>query len=162
VEVKFEEKWVEPIHELKAYMDLKKIDSITVANAIKISDKILSHLKTQRTTLTAERLYSIGKFYKDPIAITINAIYPNLRLPNRLIKTFEKEEETELGKLFFPKQKKHATLKEISYKTGISVDRLRDIMSKKSTIIRASELILLEMASERKTGELFTYLFKSK
>jgi hypothetical protein len=71
-----------------------------------------------------------------------------------------KNERSELENAIFQYPTNYMSLEEISYLTDIDIDRLKDIISKTTVIISASELILLEKVKKLKKGTLFKIKFK--
>lgn len=148
----------EPEHKLKEYLDSKKESDIDLIASTGMGKSIISKLKSFDTTLSAERLYIISKVYKDELENTITSIYPDLILPKKPKKDFN-EKRTPLENILLPLPKDHMSLEEMSYLTDIDIERLKEILSKPTVVISASELILLEKVKNLKAGTLFKAVF---
>ena len=146
---------------LKAYLD--KLDTM-------FPDKKHNSVITSRTSIDSKELYKLkeeegirfaaDKFYEmhlaidQPITEAIDNIFPNVVLPNRPPKDFKRR--SELGSALFGSY----TEDEIEYKTGISKLRLKALLEQADVITLASEVILIELATQRSKGSLFKQLFK--
>lgn len=107
------------------------------------------------TRFAAEKFYKIHLAIERPIEEIANKVYPDLRLPEKPHKDF-KRNKSDLGNILLGK----FSQEEIEYKTDIKHLRLKSILKDNEIIILASELILIELATERKKGSLFKQLFK--
>lgn len=148
----------EPGHKLKEYLESKKESDIDLTASTGMGKSVISKLKSFDTTLSAERLYIISKVYKDELEDTITSIYPDLKLPNKPKKDF-KDERSILENILLPLPKGYMSLEEIAYLTDIDIDRLKEILTKSTVVISASELILLEKVKNLKAGTLFKAVF---
>lgn len=151
-------KRIEPQHKLKEYLASKKNSNIDFNLSTGMGKSIVSKLNNHSTTLSAERLYLIIKTYSDRFEEAMDLIYPNLELPIKRSKTFENN-RTILEDILFPLPKNYMPLEEISYKTDIDIERLKEILTKPTVVVSASEMILLEKVKNIKKGSLFNAQF---
>lgn len=151
-------KRLEPEHKFKEYLDSKTESNIDLFASTGIGKSTISKLKGFDIILSAERLYIISKVYSDDLKSTINSIFPDLELPSKPKKDFA-DERSILENILLPLPKGHMSLEEMSYLTDIDIDRLKEILSKSTVVISASELILLEKVKKLKAGTLFKAIF---
>lgn len=151
-------KRTEPQHKLREYLETKKDSQYDITDSIEIKRPDLTKLKNFSTVLSAERFYKIVKFYNDDIASVIDYIFPDLKLPNKPKKKFG-DERSIIENILLPLPKDYMSLEEIAYLTDIDIDRLKEILSKSTVVISASELILLERVKKLKPGTLFKAVF---
>ncbi|MCW2263128.1 MULTISPECIES: hypothetical protein [Sphingobacterium] len=153
-------KRTEPQHKLREYLETKKHFKYDLSESTGIKKPDLTKLKNFDTILSAERFSIITNFYLDNFENTIDTIFPDLQLPIKESKDF-KNERSELENSIFQYHPDYMSIEEISYLTDIDIDRLKEIISKPTVIISASELILLEKVKKFKKGFLFKIKFKN-
>lgn len=147
---------------LKAYLD--KLDTLfpgkkhnsVITSRTSIDSKELYKLKEENgIRFAADKFCEIQLAIDQPIAEVIDNIFPNVTLPDKPPKEFKRR--SELGNVLFGPY----TEDEIEYKTGIPKLRLKALLEKPDVTTLASELILIELATQRKKGSLFKHLFKN-
>lgn len=151
-------KRIEPKHKLKEYLDSKSDSKIDLYKSSGIKAPDITKLKNFSTILSAERLTLLTKVFSDDLEFVIDAVFPDLQLPNKPEKDFKKE-RTILENTLFPLPQDYMSLEEMSYLTDIDIDRLKEIIDKPTVVISASELILLEKVKKLSKGRLFKLKF---
>lgn len=101
--------------------------------------------------LTAEVFYRIYTAFGDTCTKATKIVYPNLDLkPNK----YKPKERNSFGKFMFQFETSVNSIEEISVKTGIDENRLKDLYFRRGSL-EAYELLLIEKAVGEKQGELF-------
>ncbi len=93
--------------------------------------------------------------------VVLKQVYPNLKLVNsdNPLSNKIKPSTTSIGKILFSLEE--YTFEIISHKTGIKINRLRNLATKETTILLSHQLYLIELATDRKPGTLFNKLFEN-
>lgn len=91
----------------------------------------------------------------------LSKVFPKTKLKTDWRKNLKNKKientSTDLGFLLLEEENSRAI---ISAKTGITVERLRDLSNKVSSELLAEELYLIELAYNKSPGELFTKLYR--
>lgn len=142
------------------YIIKNGLASIDIHAKTSIPTSDISRYKNGRTELIpAERIYLISLIVKDSLKEFLLKIYPKVALQNEtrpLVRTSSLL-TTAFGVLI--NSIDDYTLNTISFKTGIAVKRLKDLSSKKNSIIWGHELLLIELATNVEPGVYFKKLF---
>ncbi|MEJ2901676.1 hypothetical protein WAE58_04545 [Pedobacter panaciterrae] len=154
-------KEIAPENSFGTYLTIKNISNVEIYSKTGIPVSDLSKMRNgEIKSIPAKRLYLISLISGDPIAATLEAVYPNLLLVHEIDPASNKIKATTtpVGSVLFSLEQH--TFEIISYKTGIKLSRLRNLATKESAVILSHELYLIEMACNRKPGSLFDKLFK--
>ncbi len=148
-----------PENSLSSFLTKRKIANIDIHAATGIPTVEISKLRNGLIKkISAKKLVLIMLSIGENIADVIEEIYPNLSLMN-ITPGIKISNQTMLGKFFDSVEDN--TIKIISYKTGITIGRLKSLKTKSNAIPLAHELFLIELATEQKIGSLFNLLFKN-
>lgn len=150
-----------PDNSLGPYLTKRKIDSIEiyVKTGIPVSD-IRKMRSLEIEAIPAIRLYLISLMNKvENIEQLLLKIYPSLKLINtgKPISRNVKVDSSDIGILLFSLE--DFDLDNLSYRTGIKRDRLLRLTKLDRAKIDAHELFLIEMAANKKAGDLFKVLY---
>jgi DNA-binding Xre family transcriptional regulator len=150
-----------PENLLGPYLTKKGKDSVEICEKTGIPIGSIRKMRSGETkAIPAIELYKISLVTKDSISNVLKEVYKNLKLnaTNKVISTHIKADTTELGKVIFALE--DYDLNNLAYRTGIKRDRLHRLTKLDTSKIQSHELYLIEMASDKETGELFANLFK--
>lgn len=118
----------------------------------RISKGQISKLKTRQVErLTAEVFYRIYTAFGDSCTKAIKTIYPDLDLK---LNKYTPKARNAFGKFMKQFETSDNSIEEISAKTGINENRLKDLYFRRASL-EAYELLLIEKAVGKKQGELF-------
>lgn len=129
--------------------ELSKHSSISQGELSKI-------LNSTRKGLKAKTFYSLYSAFGDSCTSAANLVFPNLDLN---LKIYQPKMRNEFGRFMHKYEINVNTIEEISIKTGINENRIKDLYFRKGSL-EAYELILIEKAIGKKKGELFDELFQ--
>ncbi|NVM66896.1 transcriptional regulator with XRE-family HTH domain [Mucilaginibacter sp. SG538B] len=136
------------------------ISNIDVTVKTNIPSYEISRIRNgEIVAINADKFYLISLAINISIDIFLKRAYSNLKLVNEGVITRlpNSTDVTSLGAILKPYEDN--SLKGISLKTGIALQRLKDLSKKKTAIVLAHELILIEMALGKTPGDLFKELF---
>jgi transcriptional regulator with XRE-family HTH domain len=157
-------KKIDARNELGSYLAGLEITGAEICSRTGISKSDLSKLSSGLTSrLTAEKFYSINRAVETDITDMLVKVFPNASLVSdwkQAIKNKKQEKTATPFGFFLLKEENSRTI--ISAKTGISVERLRDLSNKLNAEILAIELYLIELALNKIPGEVFEELFRQK
>lgn len=118
----------------------------------------ISKLKSGKVKkLTAETFYRIINVFNDTIPNASKMIYP---AETFTLQAYKVKERNTFGKLMHNIEVSKYSIQEISQKSGISEIRLNELYYRNGSL-EAYELILIEKAVNKNSGELFKELFKN-
>ena len=106
--------------------------------------------------LSAKSFYLLITAFGDSFSRAIPMIYPNLK--NNKLKIFQPKRRNTFGSLMRKYEISENSIEEISAKTGITEIRLSELYFRQGAL-EAYELILIEKAVGKKSGELFEQLY---
>lgn len=136
-------------------LHLKWSDKILVEKS-RVSKGQISKLKAgQVERLTAEVFYKIYSAFGDSCAKASKVVYPDLDLK---LNKYKPKERNNFGKFMQQFETSKNSIEEISAKTGIDENRLKDLYYRRGAL-EAHELLLIEKAVGKKQGELFGEVF---
>lgn len=134
------------------------IDKDLVEN-IGLSKGQVSKLKNGSVErLTAEVFYRIYTAFGDTCTSAVKVVYPDLNLK---LNKYKPKERNTFGKFIQQLETSVNSLEEISVKTGIDENRLKDLYFRRGSL-EAYELLLIEKAVGKKQGELFEGFYGKK
>jgi len=140
----------------KRLAELNWQDKILVEKST-LSKSQISKLKNGSIEkLSAETFYLLIQAFGDKFSTAISIIYPHLQEKN--IKKYQPKNRNIFGTLMNKYEISTNSLEEISAKTGISEIRLAELYFRKGAL-EAYELILIEKAIGKRSGELFEELY---
>jgi len=147
-------------HYIHIYINQKlkelKILDTELSDSANVSKGQISKLKHGLTDrLTAKTYYSIIKAFNESFAEAEKIVFPRISL--NLLK-FEGAKRNSFGKMMQTFEVKVNSIEEIAHKTNIDLNRLKSLYYRKSSP-EAYELILIEKALGKKSGELFEVLY---
>lgn len=123
-----------------------------------LSGEISKIIKKDRKTISAHNFYKIIVNSGDSIANAITSIYPH---PDLTLKAYLPKSRTSFGEFMRQEIEGPNHFEEIAGKTGIEESRLREIYFRTGSP-EPYELLLIEKAVGKKTGELFEMYFGGK
>ncbi|WP_028296192.1 helix-turn-helix domain-containing protein [Olivibacter sitiensis] len=145
-------------HNINNYIN-KKLDELKwldkmLANKSGVSKSQVSKLKKgQVDRLTAETYYKIYTAFGDSCLNATKIVFGNIRL-----KGYKTQGRTPFGKFMLQFEVSKNSIEEISVKTGIDENRLKDLYFRKGSL-EAYELLLIEKAVDKNQGELFEEIY---
>lgn len=143
---------------VKRLDELKWLDKV-LSDKTGISKGQVSKLKKGTVDrLTAEVYYNIYKAFGDNCSKATEIVYPNLDLK---LNKYKPKERNAFGKFMEQFENSVNSIEEISVKTGIDENRLKDLYFRKAAL-EAYELLLIEKAVGKKQGELFEEFYGQK
>jgi len=143
-------------HQISDYIsdrltDLGWIDRILVQKSGLSKGQISKLKKGMVERLTAETFYKIYTAFGDSCSKAAKIVYPSLNLK---MKTFTPLKRTNFGRFMLQFEESKNLPEEISRKTGIEDERIKEIYFRKGAL-EAYELLLIEKAVGKGQGELF-------
>lgn len=124
-----------------------------------ISQSELSKLKNEgREGLTPKKFYKLYKGFGDTCINAAKAVYPELDLT---LNEYLSEQRSPFGQYMATHEVIKNSIDVIAVKTGISLSRLKE-MYFKTGAPKSYELLLIEKAIGKKTGEVFEELYEEK
>lgn len=137
----------------------KKLDTKSLAAKSKLSETEIRRLKKDGTRLSLSPItfYKLITAFEDSFQDAIEIVYPGCDFT---LKKHIPKERNEFGKLMSRFESSVNSLEEISDKTGITLNRLKQIYFK-TGFPDSYELILLEKAVGLPPGDLFKELLGS-
>ncbi|WP_316841982.1 hypothetical protein [Pedobacter gandavensis] len=149
-------------NELGAYLANQSLKSTDICKITGLRAPDLSKLSSGITSrLPADTFYRIHRAINSDIVDMLTKVFPKTKLnpdwQKRLKNKKLENTSTDLGFLLLNEENSRAI---ISAKTGITVERLRDLSNKISSELLAEELYLIELAYNKTPGEFFTKLYK--
>lgn len=156
-------KIIEPNHLIVDYINSRfkslKWTIKDLANNSTVSQGEISKiLKGTRKGLKAKTLYSLYTAFGDTCAKATKAVYPDLNLK---LDKYKPKTRTPFGEVMLQFEESKNSIEEISIKTGIDENRLKDLYFRKAAL-EAYELLLIEKAVGKKQGELFEEFYSQK
>ncbi|SKC10660.1 hypothetical protein SAMN05660841_04272 [Sphingobacterium nematocida] len=154
------QKLIEPHHSIANYIN-NRLESLnwTVADlAVKstISQGEISKILTgARKGLKADVFYKIYTAFGDSCVKASKIVYADLDLK---LQKYKPKERNTFGTFMEQFETTVNSLEEISVKTGIDENRLKDLYFRKGSL-EAYEMLLIEKAIGKKPGELFANLY---
>lgn len=147
-----------PDNNLNSFLTKRNIANIEIHAKTGIPTVEISKLRNGLIKkVSAKKLFLILLSIGENIEDVAEEIYPNLSLIN--IKPEVKiSKQTMLGR--FLDSVEENTIKIISFKTGITAQRLKSLKLKSNAIPLSHELLLIELATKQKPGSLFKLLYK--
>lgn len=153
-------KLIEPQHSIANYIN-NRLESLnwTVADlAVKSTisqGEISKILAGARKGLKADVFYKIYSGFGDSCSKATKLVYPDLDLK---LKKYKPKARNTFGAFMERFETSINSIEEISVKTSIDENRLKDLYFRKGSL-EAYEMLLIEKAIGKKAGELFTALF---
>lgn len=144
------------LHNIAKYI-VKRLDELKwqdklLAEKTNISKGQISKLKNEPPDkLSAQTFYSIVKGFDDDIKMATKIVYPNLKIKTIV---YNPEKRNKFGNFMLQFESNKNLIEEIAYKTGIEENRLKELYYRKGSL-EAYELILIENAIGKRSGELF-------
>ncbi|QEM09139.1 hypothetical protein [Mucilaginibacter rubeus] len=138
------------------------ISNIDISVKTNIPTYKISRIRNGETVaIEADKFYLISLAAAIPIEDFLKRAYCNLKLIDGGVVYQSKKPSslTSLGAILKPYEDN--SLKGISLRTGITLQRLKDLSGKKSAKVLAHELCLIEMAIGKNPGDLFKELFNN-
>lgn len=154
---------VEPVHQIGAYItarltELGWPDKELVAQT-GISKGHISKLKNRTgEKLTARAFYSIYQAFGDSCTKAAMLVYPDLDLK---LDKYKPKGRNEFGAFMLQFEKSENSVEEIAAKTGLDENRIKDLYFRRGSL-EAYELLLIEKAVGKKSGELFEGFYGEK
>lgn len=146
-----------PHNNLNSFLTKRNIANVDIHAKTGIPTVEISKLRNGLIKkIGAKKLFLIILSIGEDIGNVIEEIYPNLSLVN-IEPEVKISKQTVLGKFFDTVEDN--TIKIISYKTGITIERLKALKSKSNAVPLAHELFLIELATLQINGSLFNLLF---
>lgn len=143
---------------IKISLDRLKWQDKVLVDTSGISKGQISKLKKgQVERLTAEVFYQIYTAFGDSCSKATKIVYPDLNLKQE---NYNSKERNAFGAFMEQFETSINSIEEISIKTGIDENRLKDLYFRKGSL-EAYELVLIEKAIGKKEGELFEKLFEN-
>lgn len=123
-----------------------------------ISPSQISKFKNRQVSkLSAQAFYSIVTAFNDTLENAIKIVYDVNKIK---LNQYIKKDRNAFGTLMLQFETSKNSIQEISKKTGIKETRLNELYYRNGAL-EAYELILIEKAIGRRTGELFKKLFNT-
>lgn len=149
------------VHKIDYYINtsldrLKWQDKVLVDTSGISKGQISKLKKGQVERLTAEVFYQIYTAFGDSCSKAAKIVYPGLNLKRE---NYNSKERNAFGTFMEQFETSTNSIEEISVKTGIDENRLKDLYFRKGSL-EAYELVLIEKAIGKKEGELFEKLFE--
>jgi len=155
-------KEIAPENFLGRYLTNKNLSNVEIYYKTGIPATDLSRMRNgEISAVPAHRLYLISLVTGDTMEVVLKEVFPNLTLihTNNPLSSKIKETTTPIGRTLFSLEE--YTFEAISYKTGITISRLRNLATKETSIVLSHQLYLIELAANRKPGLLFNKLFEN-
>lgn len=157
-------KKIEEPNELGPYLASFKISGAEICSKTGLSKSDLSKLSSGITSrLTADKFYLINKAIKADLKNMLKEVFPKAKLvldwKKDIANKKQEKTSTPLGFLLLKEENSRAI---ISAKTGITIDRLRNLSNKSNSELLAIELYLIEMALSKVPGTIFEEIFGDK
>lgn len=148
------------LHHIDKYINKRLLElnwpDKNLVDKSRISKGQISKLKTgQVERLTAEVFYRIYTAFGDSCAKATKTVYPVLDLK---LNKFKPKIRNAFGKFMEQFETNKNSIEEISAKTGIDENRLKDLYFRRASL-EAYELLLIEKAVGKKQGELFEEIY---
>lgn len=112
-------------------------------------------LSGDRKGLSAKSFYFLYTAFGDSCIKATKIVYPNLTLK---LNEYQPKKRNLFGEFMEQFENVENTIEELSVKTGISENRLKDLYFRKAAL-EAFELLLIERAIGKEPGELFEAFF---
>jgi len=157
-------KKIEEPNELGPYLASFKISGAEICSKTGLSKSDLSKLSSGITSrLTADKFYLINKAVESDLEAMLLKVFPKVGLASDWKKNIKnkKQEKTSTPLGFFLLEEENSRAI-ISAKTGITIDRLRDLSNKPNSQLLAVEVYLIEMALKKVPGTIFKELFGNR
>lgn len=157
-------KKIEEPNELGPYLASFKISGAEICSKTGLSKSDLSKLSSGITSrLTADKFYLINKAVESDLEDMLLKVFPKVELVSDWKKNIKNKKQektsTPLGFFLLKEENSRAI---ISAKTGITIDRLRDLSNKPNSELLAVEVYLIEMALKKVPGTIFEELFGNR
>lgn len=135
----------------------QNITSLQFANRANLSASEVSKIKNGlRHNLAAKTFYSLYSGFGHSCESAVEHIYPNMDLT---MKPYVSRLRSNFGKAVELYERSKNSIEEISAKTGIDLNRLKELYFEQGAP-ETQELLLIERAFGLKMGTLFSKLFK--
>lgn len=151
---------INPEHKIVDYINtqFKKLgwNAVDLARNSNLSQGEVSKILTGvRKGLSAKSFYFIYTAFDDTCAKATKTVYPALDLK---LNKYKPKERNAFGKFMQQFETSKNSIEEISAKTGIDENRLKDLYYRRGAL-EAHELLLIEKAVGKKQGELFEEVY---
>lgn len=150
-------------HNLTTYINdnltHKKWEAIDLARVSGVNPSDISkYRKGTVHKLKADVFYKIYKAFGDTCSKATKVIYPDLDLK---LNKYKPKERNAFGKFMLQFETSVNSIEEISVRTGIDENRLKDLYFRRGSL-EAYELLLIEKTVGKKQGELFEGFYGKK